>query len=167
MVTFVHTFQCLTLPVHYQLFALTHNYSFIHKFKEWQSGGLRKTGKKELTVSPSDGQKLGSQAQRCVCARWIYCRFYCSGTVLLHGPFLADTAFGRLRVSSCVPVCSLILNAHHVPCCGHAKAWADEVGIVQWLERPTHDWKVEGLSPCRSGGRIFFSGVSFLCWLLF
>ena len=40
-------------------------------------------------------------------------------------------------------------------------------GIAQWLERRTHDWKVAGLNPCWSGGRIFFSRVDFLCWLLY
>ena len=41
------------------------------------------------------------------------------------------------------------------------------VGIAQWLERWTPDQKVAGLNPCCSGGRIFFSRVNFLCWLLF
>ena len=40
-------------------------------------------------------------------------------------------------------------------------------GIVQWLEHWTCDWRVPGSSPGRSSGRIFFSRVSFLCWLLF
>ena len=40
-------------------------------------------------------------------------------------------------------------------------------GIAQWLERQTRDWKVAGSNPCRSGGRIFFSRVDYLCWLLF
>ena len=40
-------------------------------------------------------------------------------------------------------------------------------GIAQWLERRTRGWKVAGSNPCRSGGRIFFSRVNFLCWLLF
>ena len=40
-------------------------------------------------------------------------------------------------------------------------------GVAQWLERRTRDWKVAGSNPCRSGGRIFFSRVDFLCWLLF
>ena len=40
-------------------------------------------------------------------------------------------------------------------------------GIAQWLECWTRDWKVTDLSPCRSSGRIFFSRVNFLCWLLF
>ena len=31
----------------------------------------------------------------------------------------------------------------------------------------TRDRKVAGSNPCRSGGRIFFSRVNFLCWLLF
>ena len=39
-------------------------------------------------------------------------------------------------------------------------------GIAQWLERLTRDWKVPGSNPCRSGGRMFFSRVDFLCWLL-
>ena len=41
--------------------------------------------------------------------------------------------------------------------------WA---GIAQRLECRTHDRKVAGLNPGRSGGRIFFSQVNFLCWLL-
>ena len=40
-------------------------------------------------------------------------------------------------------------------------------GIAQWLERWTRDWKVAGSNPCWNGGRIFFSRVDFLCWLLF
>ena len=40
-------------------------------------------------------------------------------------------------------------------------------GIAQWLECRTHDWKVAGSNPSWSGGRIFFSRVDFLCWLLF
>ena len=42
-----------------------------------------------------------------------------------------------------------------------------ESEIAQWLERRTRDWKVAGSNPCWSGGRIFFSRVNFLCWLLF
>ena len=42
--------------------------------------------------------------------------------------------------------------------------WA---GIAQWLECRTCDWKVAGSNPHWSGGRIFFSRVDFLCWLLF
>ena len=40
-------------------------------------------------------------------------------------------------------------------------------GIAQWLEHRTRDWKVAGSNPCWNGGRIFFSRVDFLCWLLF
>ena len=40
-------------------------------------------------------------------------------------------------------------------------------GIAQWLERRTRDWKVAGSNPCWNGGRIFFSRVDFLFWLLF
>ena len=47
--------------------------------------------------------------------------------------------------------------------------WAihNGAGTAQWLERRTRDWKVAGSNPCRSGGRIFFSRVNYLCWLLF
>ena len=40
-------------------------------------------------------------------------------------------------------------------------------GVAQWLEHQTCDRKVAGSNPCWSGGRIFFSRVNFLCWLLF
>ena len=36
-------------------------------------------------------------------------------------------------------------------------------GLAQLLERWTRDQKAPGSSPGRSGGRIFFSRVSFLC----
>ena len=36
-------------------------------------------------------------------------------------------------------------------------------GIAQWLERRTRDRMAVGSSPDRSGGRIFFSMVIFLC----
>ena len=41
------------------------------------------------------------------------------------------------------------------------------VGIAQWLEWQTRDWKVVGSNPCRSGGKTVFSRADFLCWLLF
>ena len=40
-------------------------------------------------------------------------------------------------------------------------------GIACWLERRTRNRKVASSNPGRSGGRIFFSGVTFVCWLLF
>ena len=36
-------------------------------------------------------------------------------------------------------------------------------GIAQWSERRTRDRKVAGSSSGRTGGRIFFSRVNFLC----
>ena len=38
--------------------------------------------------------------------------------------------------------------------------------IARWLEHQTHDRKVVSSNPGRSGGRIFFSRVHFVCWLL-
>ena len=46
------------------------------------------------------------------------------------------------------------------------RRWLWGAGIAQWLERRTRDWKVAGSNPCWNGGRIFFSRVDFLCWLL-
>ena len=41
------------------------------------------------------------------------------------------------------------------------------VRIACWLERRTRDRKVASSNLGRSGGRIFFSRVNFVCWLLF
>ena len=40
-------------------------------------------------------------------------------------------------------------------------------GIVCWLERQTRDRKVASSNPSRSGGRILFSRVNFVCGFLF
>ena len=50
---------------------------------------------------------------------------------------------------------------------GTSTATSGGAGIAQWLEHRTRDWKVAGSNPCWNGGRIFFSRVDFLCWLLF
>ena len=46
---------------------------------------------------------------------------------------------------------------------GVEREGAGGAGIAQWLERQARDREVAGSSPGRSGGRIFFSRVSFLC----
>ena len=50
-----------------------------------------------------------------------------------------------------------------------AYAWSTfwGVGIDQWLEHQTCDWKVTGPNPCRSSRINLFSRINFLCWLLF
>ena len=58
---------------------------------------------------------------------------------------------------------AIVLTASHIPmliCCKLAR-------IACWLECQTCDWKVVSSNPGRSGGRIFFSRVNFVCWLLF
>ena len=40
-------------------------------------------------------------------------------------------------------------------------------GIACWLKCQTGGQKVASLNPVRSGRRIFFSRVNFVCWLLF
>ena len=74
----------------------------------------------------------------------------------------------RARLAQwCVRACvrgraSACLYKHNI--CVNARGGA---GIAQWLEHRTRDWKVAGSNPCWNGGRIFFSRVDFLCWLLF
>ena len=43
---------------------------------------------------------------------------------------------------------------------------SEGAGIAQWLERRTRGRKVAGSNPCWSSGRILFSRVNFLCWLI-
>ena len=50
---------------------------------------------------------------------------------------------------------------------GTRKSSGGGAGMAQWLEHQTRDWKVAGSNPCWNGGRVFFSRVDFLCWLLF
>ena len=57
----------------------------------------------------------------------------------------------------------IILWVHH----DHNKIAPCGMGIAQWLECRTCDWKVTGSNPCRSSGRIIFSRVVFQCWILF
>ena len=64
-----------------------------------------------------------------------------------------------------VPSCIFLDNDPQV--LGGVYCLQQGTGIAQWLECLTHDWKVMNSSPCRSSRRIFFSMVSFLCWLLF
>ena len=53
-------------------------------------------------------------------------------------------------------------------CTKSVRVFIIRAGIAQWLEHRTRDWKVAGSNPCwKGGGRIFFSRVDFLCWLLF
>ena len=43
----------------------------------------------------------------------------------------------------------------------------ENIEIACWWERRTRDRKVASSNPGGRGGRIFFSGVNFVCWLLF
>ena len=61
---------------------------------------------------------------------------------------------------------STLLNLHDLPCSSNS-AFGMGAGVACRLERQTHDQKVASLNPGRSGGRIFFSRFSFVCWLLF
>ena len=47
------------------------------------------------------------------------------------------------------------------------RMWSKDSSVVRALNLSKLDWKVAGSNSCRSGGKIFFSRVNFLCWLLF
>ena len=60
-----------------------------------------------------------------------------------------------------------VINHRHLLAAKTLVRFSLKAGTAQWLECWTHDWKVTGSNPCRGGGRIFFSKVNFLYWLLF
>ena len=76
-------------------------------------------------------------------------------------PWLHRSRHHVWGIASCCP-CNPLDGLPEFENCQRVRA-----GIAQWLERRTRDWKVAGSNPCWSGGRIFFSRVDFLCWLLF
>ena len=82
-------------------------------------------------------------------------------------PLLAWTQrHGNSRRCSSFFSCTASWMANLIKSCFNPQlCWG--AGIAQWLEHRTRDWKVAGSNPCWNGGRIFFSRVDFLCWLLF
>ena len=76
--------------------------------------------------------------------------------------FWFDILFSKICYLTVDPLCSKF----GIRLQSNWKHWLG-AGIAQWLEHRTHDWKVAGSNPCWNGGRIFFSRVDFLCWLLF
>ena len=97
--------------------------------------------------------------------------------ILIHSckytTFQIRTVFNNVLFSSEVhnPLHAHLLALSHICVLGsefgHVQLLTTGAGIAQWLERRTRDWKVAGSNPCWNGGRIFFSRVDFLCWLLF
>ena len=68
----------------------------------------------------------------------------------------------------CMKWHDMVYGVHRTRRDGSRFSWHQrEAGIAQWLERRTRVRRVAGSNPCRSGGRIVFYRVSFLCWLLF
>ena len=63
--------------------------------------------------------------------------------------------------------CNTVHDRLLIELCHHISTLQQGTGIACWLERVARDRKVAGSNPGRSGGRIFFSGVKFVCWLLF
>ena len=76
---------------------------------------------------------------------------YCSVEHFVKG-ILDNQEVGIMKVVMGSCVCSVL-------------EWG--MGIAQWLECQTCDWKVMGLNRWRSSRRIFSSRVNFLYWLLF
>ena len=67
----------------------------------------------------------------------------------------------------CKQTTSVDIQKRAIKSYSHSRRITWGAGIAQWLEHRTRDWKVAGSNPCWNGGRIFFSRVDFLCWLLF
>ena len=84
------------------------------------------------------------------------CSRYAKGTVYLQGIY-SQTTQGMLKAQCTFRVS--IPRPH--------KHGDRGVGIACWLEHQTRDRKVVGSNPRRSGERIFFFRVKFVCWLLF
>ena len=61
----------------------------------------------------------------------------------------------------CSPISAVDFIRHERNCINERKKKVNR--IAQWLERWTCGQKVVGSNPRRSGGRIVFSGVNFLC----
>ena len=92
------------------------------------------------------------------------------------GPAKASNFFLRVQLTSLLLVspglwhCALhrVRYSEDSSVVGAPDSWSKGLArIAQWLKRRTRDRKVAGLSSGRSGGIVFFSGVNFLCWLLF
>ena len=64
--------------------------------------------------------------------------------------------FFRASFSACLSSCTFV-NSCQFHLSANKIGTVVRVGIAQWLDRWTPDWKIVGSSPCRSGGRIFFS----------
>ena len=89
--------------------------------------------------------------------RWRFCLFF------VHA---VKQHLVRVPATFSAPRCYLPTPFNHVP--RHATLYTKRGALVcQWLARRTRDWNVAGSNPCRCGGRILFSRVNFLCWLLF
>ena len=64
-----------------------------------------------------------------------------------------------LQSDPCTGRCLLCIYKHHIQ-----TSWG--TGIACWSERRTRDRMFASSNPGRSGWRIFFSRVNFVCWLL-
>ena len=87
----------------------------------------------------------------------------------------AETTVAECSLTSCVWA-RFPIGSHTMPGQRHSQPTPTSLsqGVCQevtgkacWLECRTHYRKVVSLNPARSGGRIFFSRVNFVCWLLF
>ncbi len=102
-------------------------------------------------------QKLSNLLQKCT-------------YVQISVNYFHKTATGAVLFTGLPPFNMKSVSQYSIPHGRQARNMPDiwtGAGIAQWLERRIRDRKVAGSNLCRSGGRIFFSRVNFLCWLLF
>ena len=83
-------------------------------------------------------------------------------------PQISLTSAVKLPLSSFLPLVMCFMSVSGLLGWNSFSYWCSKgAGIACWLECWTHDRKVVSSNPGRSGGRILFSRVNFVCWLLF
>ena len=80
-------------------------------------------------------------------------------------PQISLTSAVKLPLSSFLPLVMCFMSVSGLLGWNSFSYWCSKgAGIACWLECWTHDRKVVSSNPGRSGGRILFSRVNFVCW---
>ena len=112
---------------------------------------------KEITVQQHPRKRSGHSAKSA--GGWLQLNTHAS---YVCGFAWRDMVHGSMVYTERAKTAAVSCGTSHTSAVSRAGS-----GITQWLERRNRDWKVAGSNPCRRGGRVFFSRVNFLCWLLF
>ena len=107
----------------------------------------------------------------CPCASFSYTRYECPVHVPCPRASFSYTRYecpvhsphSLTHVTCALSIRLILLHTLRVPCPCASFSYTRGAAIAQWLERRPHDRNVAGSNPCRSGWRIVFSRVNFLC----